>query len=221
MTTIKALIFDMDGTLVDSERIHWRAWKYTLAHYGMTIPDYSDFKKYVGVSDELMAEEFSEAADSGLDPVHLVERKCTTYLDLVPQIKLLPGVLQTLDHWGERYPLAIASSSPYSELLSILNHHRLEDRFDHVVGGDMVARKKPDPEIYEKVVGLLGASPPACIAFEDSQSGIAAARSAGLKTVAVPHAMSVDHDFSSADLILDTLAEFDDLALQRFVDPTL
>lgn len=218
--TITALIFDMDGTLVDSERIHWQAWKDTLALYGMGIPDYSDFKKYVGVSDELMAEEFSETADAELDPAHLVERKCTTYLDLVPQIELLPGVLQTLDRWGERYPLAIASSSPHSELIAILNHHGLEDRFDHVVGGDMVARKKPDPEIYEMVAGLLDASPPACIAFEDSQSGIAAARSAGLKTVAVPHAMSADHDFSSADLILDTLLEFDDLALQRLIDPT-
>ena len=214
MRTIKALIFDMDGTLIDSERIHWQAWKETLAVCGMDVPDYGDFKKYVGISDEYMAQEFSDAAESELDPAGLVSRKCRTYLELVPQISLLPGVRQTLDRWRDRCHLAIASSSPRSELVAILGHHGLEDRFDHVVGGDMVARKKPDPEIYQLVVGLFGLSPSACVAFEDSQSGVAAAKGAGLVAVAVPHAMSADHDFSEADLTLNTLSEFDEDALQ-------
>ena len=215
MATIKALIFDMDGTLVDSERIHWQAWKETLAVHGMSVPDYGDFKKYVGVSDEHMAQEFSDAASSKLNPAWLVSGKCLNYLEMVPEISLLPGVKQTLDHWRDRYPLAIASSSPSSELAAILGYHGLEDRFDHVVGGDMVAREKPDPEIYQMVAGLLGLPPSACVAFEDSQSGVMAAKGAGLMAVAVPHEMSADHDFSGADIILNTLSEFDDDALQQ------
>ena len=214
MRTIKALIFDMDGTLVDSERIHWQAWKKTLAVHGLDVPDYGDFKKYVGVSDEHMAQEFSDQAASALDPAQLVFGKCRNYLELVPQIDLLPGARQTLDRWRGRYPLAIASSSPHSELVAILGHHGLKDRFDHVVGGDMVARKKPDPEIYTTVVGLLGLSPSDCIAFEDSQSGVAAAKEAGLVAIAVPHAMSADHDFSAADVIINTLLEFHESILQ-------
>ena len=79
----------------------------------------------------------------------------------------------------------------------------------------MVARKKPDPEIYQMVVGLLGLPASSCVAFEDSQSGVAAAKGAGLLAVAVPHAMSADHDFSGADLLLDTLSEFDEQALRQ------
>jgi HAD superfamily hydrolase (TIGR01509 family) len=212
--TIEALIFDMDGTLVDSERIHWLAWKQTLAEDGMAIPDYDDFKKYVGVSDEEMAQEFSAAAGPKSDPHHLVTRKCSAYLELVPQIELLPGVVETIERWRGRYSMAVASSSPYRELIALLEHHGLRDHFVQVVGGDMVPRKKPAPDIYRKAVSLLGTVPSACIAFEDSQSGVEAAKSAGLTAVAVPHALSLDHDFSSADVVLDSLADFDERSLQ-------
>jgi HAD superfamily hydrolase (TIGR01509 family) len=213
--TIKALIFDMDGTLVDSERVHWLAWKQTLAADGMEIPDYIDFKKYVGVSDEQMAQEFSAAASQALDPCHLVTRKCEAYLDLVPQIELLPGVVQTLERWRGRFIMAVASSSPCRELIALLEYHGLRDCFIQVVGGDMVPRKKPAPDIYQLVVSLLKVSPTACIAFEDSQSGVKAAKGAGLTAVAVPQAMSDDHDFSNADCILNSLADFDEQLLQQ------
>mgnify|MGYP001811645864 CR=1 FL=1 len=213
--TISAMIFDMDGTLVDSERIHWQAWKQTLADHGLEVPDYGDFNKYVGVSDEQMAREFSEAAESEVEPDRLVARKCQTYLELVPQIELLPGVIETLDRWRDRFTMAVASSSPYRELSALLEHHRLSEYFVQVVGGDMVNNKKPDPDIYQMAVERLGVAPSSCIAFEDSQSGIAAAKSAGLKAVASPQRMSVDHDFSKADLILNILSEFDQRLLQQ------
>ena len=216
--TIEALIFDMDGTLVDSEKVHWLAWKQTLAADGMEIPDYSKFKKYVGVSDEEMAEEFRAAAEQELDPRHLVTRKCREYLDLVPQIELLPGVVETLERWQDRFTMAVASSSPHRELIALLEHHGVRDRFAWVVGGDMVARKKPAPDIYQMAVSLLGKKSSACIAFEDSQSGISAAKSAGLTAVAIPHAMSADHDFSDADLVLGSLADFDEQLLQQLED---
>ena len=218
--TIKALIFDMDGTLVDSERVHWLAWKQTLAADGMDIPDYNDFKKYVGVSDEQMAQEFSAAANEKLDPHHLVTRKCSAYLDLVPQIELLPGVVQTLERWRGRFSMAVASSSPCRELIALLEHHDLRNRFVQVVGGDLVPRKKPAPDIYQMVVSLLGVSPSACIAFEDSQSGVAAAKGAGLTVVAVPHPMSADHDFGNANVVLDSLVDFDERLLQELVPHT-
>ena len=213
--TIEALIFDMDGTLVDSEKVHWLAWKQTLAADGMDIPDYSEFKRYVGVSDEEMAQEFSATAEQELDPHQLVARKCSEYLDLVPQIELLPGVAETLERWHGRFTMAVASSSPHRELIALLEHHGLRDRFAWVVGGDMVARKKPAPDIYQMAVARLGVVPSACIAFEDSQSGVSAAKGAGLTAVAVPHAMSADHDFSDADLVLDSLADFDEQLLKQ------
>ena len=213
----KALIFDMDGTLVDSEKMHWLAWNHTLDKYGLEVPPFAQFNSYVGVSDEEMARQFSAAAEYKVAPDSLVTQKCRTYLDLVPQIELLPGVIDTLERWRGRCPMAVASSSPYRELIALLDHHGVRDRFAHVVGGDMVSSKKPDPEIYHRVVSLLGIMPSACIAFEDSQSGIAAAKGAGLIAVAVPQAMSADHDFSSADLIIDSLADFDEQLLRQLL----
>ena len=215
MMKITAMIFDMDGTLVDSERVHWQAWKQTLGTHGITVPGYTEFKKYVGVSDEQMALEFSEAADSELDPDKLVSRKCQTYLELIPRIKLLPGVVDLLDRWHHRCSMAVASSSPHRELVALLDHHGLNDRFLHVIGGDMVTRKKPDPEIYVMAVNRLGVPPSSCIAFEDSQSGVASAKSAGLTAVAIPQPMSADHDFSRADLVLESLADFDEHLLKQ------
>ena len=119
-----------------------------------------------------------------------------------------------VERWRGRYSMAVASSSPYRELIALLEHNGLRDHFVQVVGGDMVHRKKPAPDIYRKAVSLLGMVPSACIAFEDSQSGVEAAKSAGLAAVAVPHAMSLDHDFSSADMVLDSLADFDERSLQ-------
>lgn len=212
---IEALIFDMDGTLVDSERTHWQAWHDTLVAHGLQVPAYADFKVYVGVSDEQMADEFCESSGRTLDPLQLVTVKSENYLRLISEVRLLPGVRDTIDRYRNRYRLAVASSSPYDDLIAILEHHDLRQHFSYVIGGDMVDRKKPNPEIYLKVTGLLGAAPSACVAFEDSHSGVSAAKNAGLLAVAVPHAMSMDHDFSRADIILESLSEVDDELLHK------
>lgn len=209
-TDFCALIFDMDGTLVDSERVHWQAWQVTLAARGAVVPDYQDFKRYVGVSDEQMAQEFIGSGTLSVSPTGLVADKRSAYHDLIPRIELLPGVRKTLSEFRAAYRMAVASSSPYREVMAILAHHGLADTFEIVVGGDMVARKKPDPEIYLLAASRLGLLPSECVAFEDSQSGIAAAVSAGLAAVAVPHAMSIDHDFSRADAVLTSLEAVDE-----------
>ncbi len=211
----KALIFDMDGTLVDSERVHRQAWGAALRAHQMAVPDFQVFSKYVGVSDEQMADDFIEAANPRIGRAGLVASKCGAYLNLVPQIRLLPGVEDVLRRCRGRYRMAVASSSPSTELAAILKHHALLHYFEYVAGGDMVERKKPDPEIYRLVTVNLGLAPAECVAFEDSQTGIAAARAAGLKAVAVPHAMSAGHDFSRADALLSNLGEVDDRLLEK------
>ena len=212
---IKALIFDMDGTLVDSERVHWQAWHDTLQVYAMKVPEFSDFGRYVGVSDEQMALDFTASGGAGVSPAQLVAEKRAAYLTLVPQINMVAGVREIISRYQGRYRMAVASSSPYDELIAILEHHRLQEYFEDVVGGDMVAKKKPDPEIYLSVTARLGLSPHECVAFEDSGSGVAAAKRAGLAAVAVPHTMSLNHDFSEADIRLESLLEVDDLLLAR------
>ena len=214
-TVLQALIFDMDGTLVESERVHWQAWHDTLADHGLQTPSFEEFKKYVGMSDEQVAEDFSESGGRALDPSELLREKSVSYLQLIPQIRLLPGVRDTIDRYRERYPLAVASSSPYGDLIAILEHHKLLHHFSCIIGGDMVPHKKPEPDIYLLATSRMSVSPSACVAFEDSHSGVSAAKTAGLMAVAVPHSMSLDHDFSRADAILGSMSEVDDVLLQR------
>jgi HAD superfamily hydrolase (TIGR01509 family) len=207
---LKALIFDMDGTLVDSERIHYRAWQQTLAGHRVEAPGYHQFGVYVGASDERMALDFivEYRLDTGVDV--LVACKQAAYLELVSEIELRPGVREVIERFYGRYRLAVASSSPSAEIIEILALHQLRDCFEPVVGGDMAASKKPRPDIYLKALGLLNLGPDECIACEDSESGVWAAKSAGLYTVAIPHEMSRDHDFSAADARLQSLAQLDD-----------
>ena len=92
----------------------------------------------------------------------------------------------------------------------------LDSSFELVVGGDMVARKKPDPEIYLKSSELLDLQPCECVAFEDSEPGIFAAKQAGMYAVAIPNSLSRDHNFDRADRILDRIDQFDQSVLDSF-----
>jgi beta-phosphoglucomutase len=157
-----------------------------------------------------MASEFIGSSGLRVSRKRLVADKCSAYYDLIPRLELLPGVEKTLANFKGKYRMAVASSSPYREIMAILAHHGLTDNFEIVVGGDMVERKKPDPEIYLQAAARLGLMPSECVAFEDSESGIAAADSAGLASVAVPHAMSIGHDFSRADAVLKSLEAVDE-----------
>lgn len=207
---IKALAFDMDGTLVDSERIHWESWRVCCINHGVKPYVYEEFVRFVGVSDESMADEIIELNHLTMSVEDLVSEKQQTYLKLIPQIKLLPGVKTILQRFQERYRLAITSSSPRIELLRILEHHGLTGFFELVVGGDMVERKKPEPDIYVLATRLLNLLPEECVAFEDSQSGLQAAKTAGLVAVAIPHGLSEGHDFSRADLVVSQIDEVTD-----------
>ncbi|MEE4313329.1 MAG: HAD family phosphatase [Desulfofustis sp.] len=199
---IEALIFDMDGTLVDSEPLHHLAWQQTLADHGVPSFSWEQFLVYVGTSNEKVAEDFIAAASLETDVAELVRRKQVRYLEMIPQLTVLPGVRTVLQRFGERCRLAVASSSHLLELRKILQIHALDRYFEVVVGGDMVARKKPAPDIYQQACRLLDLSPDRCLAFEDSQSGVQAAKSAGLQVVAVPSAYSRAHDFATADLVI-------------------
>lgn len=211
----QALIFDMDGTLVDSERVHCQAWLKTLSVYDVDAPHPDEFDKYVGASDDNMAVEFVAAGGLDIAPEQLVNKKRSAYQKMIPQILLLSGVKELLHRCRGRYQMAVASSSPFNELMHILEHHGLTSFFEQVVGGDMVAHKKPDPEIYVKTAGLLGVSPVDCLAFEDSQAGVESAKEAGMTAVAIPQQMSMNHDFGRADIRLESLLEADDALMSN------
>jgi HAD superfamily hydrolase (TIGR01509 family) len=207
---IKALIFDLDGTLVNTEPMHYRAWKQTLLNNGITQFSFETFMRFVGTSNETVARDYIESDNIRKSEIELVLEKQAFYLELIPEIELLPGVLEILAHYYGSLRLAVASSSHKREIMAILEIHKLDSYFDLVIGGDMVKRRKPDPEIFLKVQQSLGVESCECIAFEDSEHGLNSAKNAAMYGVAIPNEFTRNHDFSRADLILTSLGELTD-----------
>ena len=156
---IRALIFDMDGTLVDSEKLHFEAWRKTLARYGVDSIPQSDLNRYVGVSNEQLADDYIQSHSLQVKRTTLLQEKQELYLRMIPSLEPLPGVRETIDRYCGRYQLAVASSSDRIELHLILETLGLTRYFAQVVGGDMVSRKKPDPEIYLQAMQLPRVTP--------------------------------------------------------------
>jgi len=211
---IQALIFDMDGTLVDSEGLHYEAWKNVLADHNVKNFPFEDFVSYVGTSNEKLAEDYIKSGDLAISIEALVAEKQLIYLEMIQDITLLPGVAATIERYYGTFRLAVASSSHSIELEKILATINLRDCFELVIGGDLVSRKKPDPEIYIKTKNLLGLQAHQCVAFEDSEAGLNAAKNAGMYGIAVPHGLSRHHNFERADLVVDRIDFADDTLLR-------
>lgn len=207
---IEALIFDMDGTLIDSEPIHHKAWEATLVRYGVKSFPFGDFIRYVGTSNEKVAQDYIYSNALKVSVEKLVLEKQSIYLEMIPSIPMIPGVMDSIRRFYKSFKLGIASSSHIIELENILACFDLEGCFDQIVGGDMVLNKKPDPEIYLEITGLMGLDPLRCVAFEDSESGVNAAKSAGIYTIAVPTPLSAHHDFQLADMIIERIDQVDE-----------
>jgi HAD superfamily hydrolase (TIGR01509 family) len=217
---IKALIFDLDGTLADTELLHYRAWKKTLLNNGVSQLPLETFMKYVGTSNEKVAGDYIESDDIRKNLTELVREKQDIYMDLIPETQLLRGAREIITRYHPALRLAIASSSHKKEIMTLLKTQELESYFELVIGGDMVKQRKPDPEIYLKAQQTLGVSPRECIAFEDSEHGLNSAKNAGMYGVAIPNEFTLNHNFVRADLILTSLTEMDDEKIATLTQAT-
>lgn len=214
--TVRALIFDMDGTLVDSEKLHFDAWRALLREYGIENFGFDEFIAYIGASNEKLAQDYIDDAGLSVSVAEMVRQKQELYLAMIPGIEPLPGVMRSIKAFADRYRMAVASSSDCIELEKILTTLGIRHYFEKVVGGDLVVRKKPHPEIYLKTAGLLDLHPNHCLAFEDSESGVAAAASANMLTIAIPNGLSMFHDFSKADRVIERMDMADETLLASF-----
>ena len=202
---IQALIFDLDGTLANTEMLHFRAWREALLQNGVGLFSLEDFLRYVGTSNEKVANDYIQSAGINKSQKELIKQKQTLYMDLIPEVELCSGAREILECFNGKMSFAVASSSHEKEIRAILEIHDLISYFPVILGGDMVQKRKPDPEIYLKAVALLGKSPEECTAFEDSGPGLNAAKNAGMKAIAVPNEFTKEHDFNRADSVVESL----------------
>jgi beta-phosphoglucomutase len=213
---MRAAIFDFDGVLVNSEPLHFSALRSALAETGIGITRDEYDQLYLAYDDRgairLAFEHHGRAIE--LDRLHEVAlRKAEIFEELLPTVPLFPGAAALVRTLAREVPLAIASGARREEIEAILEGGGLRDAFQAIVGADDVTRGKPDPEPYLRAAARLlsrvpDLKPEECVAFEDSMPGIAAARSAGMRVVAVTNSYPAEK-LRAAHRVVTSLEEVD------------
>lgn len=207
----RAVLWDVDGTLVDSSEYHYQTWRETLVREDYELTR-EDFMRSFGKRNDAVVRGFLGDNVQVSVVERISEAKEARYRELVRThgIKLLPGVgvwLQRLREDGWRQ--AIASSAPPANIEAILAATNITDHFDALVSAEEVEHGKPDPQIFLLAAEKLSTHPRCCVVVEDSPAGIEAGRRAGMKTVGVLSS----HDELTANVVVSTL---DDLPADAF-----
>jgi HAD superfamily hydrolase (TIGR01509 family) len=184
---IEAVVFDLDGVLIDSEPV-WEEMRRQLVaeHGGHWAPEAQ--QRMMGMSTGEWATYLSEDLGVGLPPdtvaALVIERMAARYAERLP---LMPGAVEAVRGLAVRWPLALASASPPSLIGTMLDVSSLRSSFAVALSAEQVGRGKPAPDIYLAAADQLGRRPQRCAAVEDSTNGLRSAAAAGLQVIAVPH----------------------------------
>ncbi|HZD01366.1 MAG TPA: HAD family phosphatase [Actinomycetes bacterium] len=200
------VVFDLDGVIVDSEPTHERATDAYLAGLGATVDQ--------RLRDDMMGRRVRELADAiaarlGRRPEEVLAEREAIFWHLLREgsgPEPMPSLRRALARLTDAgLPLAVATSGTRAYVEHVLERLGVRDAFKAVVSGEDVVHGKPHPEIYLRAAFLLGADPADCAAIEDTFHGVAAARAAGMRVVAVPNALTAAMDFSAADAVVADL----------------
>jgi len=220
---LKALIFDVDGTLADTEMTHLAAFNHAFSEIGLDwhwdVPLYTRLLAISGGKERIRAywqsrgdlprDIAGSAVEQTIERLH--EIKTAAYEQAVQdgQVQMRPGVLRLIAAAVDaQMPLAIATTTSPVNIASLLKRAIGADWRSHFVvieDASTAPRKKPDPMVYQQTLQRLALSAAQCLAFEDSANGLAAARQAGLATVITPNGFTADHDFTGALRVLPNL----------------
>jgi beta-phosphoglucomutase len=222
---IRAVIFDFDGVIANSEPLHFAAFQGVLADEGVTLIEEEYYAKYLGYDD--MGVFHAVSRDRGLSwnvelVTGLAARKAVR-LDRLEQERsiLFPGVERAIRRLAATLPLAIASGALRAEILGVLHHAGLSQYFGAIVAAEDTRVGKPAPDPYLRAVSLLGTAigqplaPGECVAVEDSHWGLESARTAGLRTIGITHTYPAVA-LVAAELVIGNLDALTVATVRRF-----
>ena len=202
----KAVVFDMDGLLLDTEVLWQRAEGRLFERHGAQFT-FEDKLTVMGTSAAFTGEFFAQRLGYGTEQATALIREVSDLMleELQAQVEVRPGAIELVERLRGRVPLGLASNSPRFLVDAALKSAGFTEAFEAVVSSDDVAQHKPAPDLYLLVCERLGVDPAETLALEDTASGIAAAKAAGLTCIAVPQ--FAETDVSEADRVIDSLEE--------------
>jgi beta-phosphoglucomutase family hydrolase len=215
MNRSKAVLWDMDGTLINSEELHWIAWRTTMANEGVTITR-QQFLSTFGQRNDAIIPSWLGSAATAERIERIAQSKEDTYRHLLRRVGIAPepGVatwLERLHKYGWRQ--AIASAAPRANIDAVLEVLSANHIFQGIVSAEDVRRGKPDPEVYLLAASRVGVPAERCIVVEDASAGIEGARRACMRSIGVSHKGKDLH----ADVVVESLEQLEPNAFERLL----
>lgn len=207
---IEAIIFDMDGLLIDSEPC-WDEARRIMANEVGVDWNKDDHKAVMGVSTHEWVSYMKKRLSLEIEDKELEERIISNMRQIYSErIPFLPGALETVTLASSNYPTGLASGSPQGLIDTVTSDPGLQGKFQVILSGDNFEKGKPAPDIYLAAAKHLQVEPEKCVCLEDSGNGILAGKNAGMKVIAVPDPrfMPSQEKLGQADLILSSLQDF-------------
>lgn len=211
---IEAVIFDMDGVIIDSEPVHYKVNKEIFAELDIEMSR-SEYNSYIGTSNSEMWAMIKDRHDLSQDVEYLVGLQQKKNMEHIINGEIVPvdGVLRLFEELNESsIELALGSSSPKNLIDKVIEQLDIKDFFKVVESGENVENGKPDPDLFKKIADDLDILVERIVVIEDSHNGVKAAKKAGMNCVGYVNNNSGDQDLSPADLIID---DFNQLSVMK------
>jgi HAD superfamily hydrolase (TIGR01509 family) len=203
---ISAVIFDLDGLLADTEKLHMSAYQTAFSELGFELSDQEYANHWIRCGQGTDA--FVAKKNLSVDPNIVRREKSRLYKKLVSSsAEPLPGARELLCSLKGKKPMGLATSSHPKDAQAVINALDIEDFFSCVAAKFSVERIKPFPDIFLYVANEMNIPPENCLVLEDAEKGILAADAAGMKSIAVPNKYTMSNDFSKATLVVNSLEE--------------
>jgi len=212
--TVQAVIFDMDGTLIESTQADYEAWRQLFAEYNRALT-FEEYFPLIGMKSAVMVQRVLQLNET--EAAIALRKKLHYFKEYVLQngLRTVPFAVQLLERLHtSSVKLGLATSSRGSKTAMVLSTLGLSPYFDVIVNGDHVKKSKPSPDIFLHAAEMLAVAPGHCVVVEDAANGVTAAKKAGMKCIAITTTHSREQ-LRSADLVIDSYEQLDIDGLER------